>query len=471
MKRASKISLGNYGKRDVSVFSFHLWLIFLTVLLLLPAQLFAAQATFTPRASVSGQYTDNLFLEPEQEESDFITTASVGFTASLIGKRGDINLSYDPAYAFYNDFDENDTWRHAANLNGEWNFTQYTRLDFSNDFLRTEDPLSKENIDILRGDVPPPQGDTTRRIGRDPYYSNRANVRLTNQFGREDQVYIGYTNNLLINDNDLTEEDSQTNSGSGGLTYWFTNQWGSEVGGAYSNVSFDQDDNFIGDPSSDYDQWSGFVQLNRRFSRSLNGFIRYDHTYLDYDEEDEFDYNTFNPSIGIDYFIEEDIQFLASVGYLRREFQDAVIQDIQEELDRGEGLTFTADLLKTLQRGNYRLYAAGGYEQTVNASQNLGFTRYYIVGYSGNYQLYRRVGVDSFGLYRRNEYEDEIPQRDDDVYRFGIGMSYGPTQWMEIRLGYGFNKIDSNVNTNDYTENRGTLTITVFPEQPYRTTF
>jgi hypothetical protein len=236
-------------------------------------------------------------------------------------------------------------------------------------------------------------------------------------------------------------------------------------------VLFDQDDTFSGDPSSDYDQWSGYIQLNRRFSRSLNGFIRYDHTYLDYDEEDEFDYNTFNPSIGIDYAIEEDIQFTASVGYLRREFKDADIQDLQEELDRGEGLTFTADLTKTLQRGSYRLYAGAGYDQTVNTSQNLGFTRYYLVGYSGNYQLLRRLNLDSFALYNRNEYEDEIPQRDDDVYRFGLGLAYEPTQWMRIRIGYGFNQIDSNVAEEEYTENRGTLTINLFPEQPYRTTF
>jgi hypothetical protein len=431
----------------------------------------AAQATFVPRLSVQGEYTDNLFLTPTDEEDDFITTTTIGFTAELLGKRGNVALSYDPAYAFYKEFDENNGWRHLASLTGEWNFTKYTSLDFSNNFLRTEDPLPKEEIDIIRGTIPPPQGDTTRRVGREPYYRNRASVRLTHRFGQENQFSFGYSNDLLDNDDDVFNEDSQTNSGSAGITYWFTKKWGTDAGGAYTNAAFDQDDTFIGDPSSDFDRWTGYFRLLRRFSRSLNGYVRYDHTYVDFKDEDENDYNVFNPSIGVDYLIEEDIQFTADIGYSRREFRDNTVQNIQEELDRGEGITFTADLTKTLRRGSYRVYVGAGYDQTVNTNENLGFTRYYLIGYSGNYQLLRRLRGDSFALYRRNEYEDEIPEREDDVYRFGVGLSYEPTLWLSIRLGYGLNKIDSNQNLEDYTENRGTLTITLFPEQPYRTSY
>jgi len=210
------------------------------------------------------------------------------------------------------------------------------------------------------------------------------------------------------------------------------------------------------------------VRLMYRFSRSFEGFVRYDHTYVDYDEGDSRDYNVYIPSIGIDYRIEEDIQFLASLGYSVREFKDADIQTIQQWLDRGEGLTFTADLIKTLRLGDYRLYAGAGYDQTVNTNQNLGFTRYYIAGYTINYQITRRLGIDSYALYRRNEYEDNILQRDDDIYRFGFGLGFGPTQWMNIRLGYAYNQIDSNVPIYDYTENRCTLTFNFFPAQPYR---
>ena len=438
------------------------------VTLLLHGTAFAAQWSFIPRTSVQGEYTDNLFRSPVDEKEDYLVTASVGFTAGVTGKTANASFSYDPAYVWYEEFDENNRWNHFASLLGDWNITKFTRFNFSDTLINTANQLPEQQIDILRGEVPPSQGDTTRRIGLSPYTRNRALARLTHTFGREDQLYLQYLHILLNNEDDVFNEDSQSHNGSTGITYWFASKWGTDWRFAYTRLLFDQDNTFIGDPSSDYDQWAGYARLMYRFSRSLDGFIRYDHTYLDYDEEDEFDYNVFNPSIGIDYRITEDIEFLASIGYSVREFKDAVIQGIQEDLGRGSGLTFTADLIKTLQRGNYRIYAGTGYDQTVNTNQNLGFTRYYIAGYTVNYELLRRLGIDSYILYRRNEYEDEIPQRNDDVYRFGVGVGYGPTQWMNIRLGYAYNRLDSNRPANDYTENRGTLRFTFTPTQPYR---
>jgi hypothetical protein len=39
---------------------------------------------------------------------------------------------------------------------------------------------------------------------------------------------------------------------------------------------------------------------------------------------------------------------------------------------------------------------------------------------------------------------------------------------MSIRLGYTFNKVDSDDNEDDYDEHRGLLTITLSPDQPFR---
>ena len=44
----------------------------------------AFQATFLPRMSVSGEYTDNFFLTEDNEEDEFITVISLGFTTELL---------------------------------------------------------------------------------------------------------------------------------------------------------------------------------------------------------------------------------------------------------------------------------------------------------------------------------------------------------------------------------------------------
>ncbi|MBW2167393.1 MAG: hypothetical protein JRG74_15295, partial [Deltaproteobacteria bacterium] len=52
------------------------------------------QATFTPRISVSEEYTDNHFLTDDNKEHEYITTTSIGFTAEVLGRSNGMSISY-----------------------------------------------------------------------------------------------------------------------------------------------------------------------------------------------------------------------------------------------------------------------------------------------------------------------------------------------------------------------------------------
>ena len=159
----------------------------------------ALQYTFQPRISGTQEYTSNVFLSRDNEKDDFISTVSAGFTAAALGKTGGLEVSYDPAYSFYRDYDENDGWRHNANLHGWSDLGKSTRFDVNNSFLRTEDPLEEEDILALRdGDVIQ-EGDTTIRKNRRAYYRNTASARLSHQFGKDDSVYAAFVYGLLRN--------------------------------------------------------------------------------------------------------------------------------------------------------------------------------------------------------------------------------------------------------------------------------
>ena len=123
---------------------------------------FSAQFTFTPRTSAEVEYTDNVFLTKNNTEDDFITTLSAGFTAQLLGRTNGLEVSFDPGYVFYQDFTENDGWRLPATLRAWSNLTRSTRLELNNDFLRTDDPLSRDRITAEGGRVEE-TGDTTVR--------------------------------------------------------------------------------------------------------------------------------------------------------------------------------------------------------------------------------------------------------------------------------------------------------------------
>ena len=191
----------------------------------------AAQFLFTPRATVTERFSDNIYLTKNDKEDDFITTPTVGFTLELPGQGTGFSLSYDGGYNFYAKNDENDSWQHNA-LGSFWhNFTRETRLDLNNSFLYTQDPLGNQDVVNQQGTVVAP-GDFTRRSELNTYYRNYSTARLTHQFGPENSTYAQFIYGFLKNDSDQYQ-DSQEISPSVGMTYWFSTWTGIELEGAY----------------------------------------------------------------------------------------------------------------------------------------------------------------------------------------------------------------------------------------------
>ena len=180
----------------------------------------AAQLLFTPRATVTERFSDNIYLTKNDKKDDFITTPTVGFTLELPGQSTGLSLSYDGGYNFYAKNDENDGWQHNA-LGSFWhNFTRETRLDLNNSFLYTQDPLGNRDVVNQQGTVVAP-GDFTRRSGLNTYYRNYSTARLTHQFGPENSTYAQFIYGFLKNDSDQYQ-DSQEISPSVGMTYWWS---------------------------------------------------------------------------------------------------------------------------------------------------------------------------------------------------------------------------------------------------------
>ena len=102
----------------------------------------AAVVTFDPGISVGNMYTDNLDLTADDEEYDFITTLTPEINFTIADRFSSLSFSYSPTYASYLRFPENNTLRHNASLEGSRQITRTTRLEFSNGYLYTEDPVS-----------------------------------------------------------------------------------------------------------------------------------------------------------------------------------------------------------------------------------------------------------------------------------------------------------------------------------------
>jgi hypothetical protein len=164
----------------------------------------------------------------------------------------------------------------------------------------------------------------------------------------------------------------------------------------------------------------------------------------------------------MNYQIDQDISLTVNVGWAFK------INDVTDNQDGG---AFDLVLRKTLQRGGVRGEAGAGYELGELTAQNLGISRYYRAGLTGDYEIFRHFYGDIYGSYRHNKYIDTIPEREDDVYLAGIGCTWQPYRWGSARLRYSYNKVNSDIEANSYAENRIFLTISLSPELPYQSFF
>lgn len=452
-------------KMDNKILSF---VTFITLMLFISTGVYALQYTFHPRVSASEEYTSNVFLSEDNEKDDFITIASIGFTAAAFGKTGGLELSYDPAYTKYADYSDNDTWRHDAKARIWSDLGKTTRFEINDSFLRTEDPLGDEDILVSTdGDVTQ-EGDSTTRKNRRAYYRNAASARLTHQFGKEDSFYLGFLYGLLRN-NDSQDEDNDHYSPSVGLNYWFVPKFGFQSNATYTKATFDQDSAFVGTGTDDFDNYAGMIRFIGRTGERFSIFAQHNQIYRDFDGDDN-DYMVYAPSAGFTYAVEKGLNLRLGAGYF--------YQDVDNE-DANQGVFGNGQIDKTWTspRGSLTLAALTGLDQNNFGAENIGLERFAQVQGTAMYKFTRLLSGDLNGSYRYSDVIGEADQgANDDTgghvsrYRAGAGLTFEPLKWMAMRLGYTFNKLDSDDEADEYDEHSGLFTITLTPSQPYRYT-
>ena len=426
------------------------FLSFLFLLCVPPPVLAADYAIYiTPSLSVDQEYSDNVFSSSKDAQDDFITNISAVIEIEASGKTSRGTLKYTPGYSVYNEFSDANTLRHQASLAASADISKHTFVEFRNEFQRSEDPLSDVDIAVLRTEDPTLPVDTTIRRGRNVFYSNYANIKLSHRFGRDDSVSLSYGNRLLKNQ-DASIEDSTAHNIAANLTYWFSTQWGWETFLGYDKEMLDRSD--------DQDQWSASFGLLRRFGKHFTGHLRYSYTLMDYESVSEND-QTHNPSIGIQYSLEKDISLSVDMGYYINDFG---LRESQS------GVSLNAGLVKKYQRGTLNLSGQGGQDYANGGAENLGFEEYYEFAASGSYQITQSVDGNLSGSFRNSSYKDTLLGREDNSYRAGLGIRWQAVKWMSLGTTYTFRQVDSSDPANDYSENRIAFDVKLSPSESYR---
>jgi hypothetical protein len=254
-----------------------------------------------------------------------------------------------------------------------------------------------------------------------------------------------------------------------GLNYWFVPKFGFQSNATYTKADFDQDADFIGDGTDDFDNYAGSIRLIGRTGERFSVFAQHNQIYRDYDGDvgDSNDYMVYAPSAGLQYMVEKGLNLRLGAGYFYQDVDDG---------DDNEGIFGNGQIDKTWtsRRGYLTLAALTGLDQNNFGAENIGLERFAGAQGTAVYRLARTVSWDVNGSYRYSDVIGDADSGDEDAgsnvhrYRAGSGFTFEPLKWMAIRLSYNFNKVNSDNDADEYDEHRGFLKITLTPSQPYR---
>jgi putative beta-barrel porin BBP2 len=419
---------------------------FFTLLPILPAKAYTVKCL--PSLSISETYTNNLYFDDdENREHDYITVISPGIMAGIEFKSLGLELSYNPEYSNYNRFDGNNSMRQDAEFIGWAAITKNTRLNLSDNYVRTEDPVtSREDYVYIRR-------------SRYLYHSNNATIEFVTQLSPSNSITLGYNNGLLEND-DPDIEDNSSHNPYVNLVYWFSpNLWAVEADVNYLKGLFElETDNF--------DRYRGDIRFVRRFSRHFDTFIEYSHSTMEYEGENE-NYNIYNPSAGVRWQISEDSNFTIDVGYFVRD------REVSED---DAGLTVDGDLGTTwrFRSGSIGIKGSSGYRESYLDAENLGFSLYYGAECEAEYDFTRHISANallSFTVDDYSDYENEFGENVDRLDRYtysGIGVTAQIAKWCSLNLEYSYRFLNSTIVELEYQENRATFTVEIAPPSPFR---
>ncbi len=429
----------------------------------------AAQFNFYPSAKGSAEYNDNIFLDDEDETSDMIYTTGIGLRQEVLWQTAGAILNYEPSYSWYRDEGDLDEWRHLVEAQIYKDYSKRTRLNLRNTYLRTTRPADRSDE---RDPDNPREGrqieaDTNRR-GRETFYTNVATAKLDHQFGERDSIYGGFEYRRLRQVESTTQDGDDNNSNendiyspSAGLEYWFTPQWGFSLDGKYSRRDLkDNNDRNIVD---------GTFRFLRKFTRHLDGFIEYDHSYVTYDDEDQnADYQVYRPSLGIRWQLERNAYVRLGAGYYFQDVDDSDNPDVDSSNESGFLLDSEVFRRWDWRRANIDLRTLSGYRQDDTGAEDNGFNIFYDARLSGTYAFFRRLRGEAFVNYRWSDFPDQENARTDKTLTTGAGLRWSPLKWMFWNLNYELRDRESNNSEDEYTENRVILRLTITPELPFR---
>jgi len=198
----------------------------------------AVQFKFSPYIGAGEEYNDNIYLEDDEEEDDFITKVFVGFDLETLTEQSTTRINYTPGYEFYDQNDDLNAWEHKASLTMEYRISPHTTFTLGDSYLYTENPF--RTFDVIETEFKGiKKVDFTVRKDRKPYTSDTAFAGTSMELSKHHSMDIRYKFQILQND-DPEVEDSQSQNPSLNWKYKLTPHYTLDTAVDYTRGDFEE---------------------------------------------------------------------------------------------------------------------------------------------------------------------------------------------------------------------------------------
>lgn len=377
---------------------------------------------FHPYLSVGEVYTDNFYNTPDNEEEEFVTVVTPGLWAAF------------PAMQRKPD--------QIATLNTAAGGMPLTR--FRQDTGRRFQSYAAYSADFHHNKNFSDDEDTTQR-GEGMIDINLRGGLGFNLAGVYENTHDPYSTGV----NQTTETDNWDAFTLDSLTtYAIGPKTDVRFDLGYYTLGYDKDRNKY----RNRDDLKAGVALGYKVTQKTRVFAQFEYVDIDYDKSIQADSEEYHYYAGLTWDLTGKSTGMVKGGYSRKEYQG------NNNFDNSGD--FVGEVQLKYQFSPKTDLTLIGTRQTNESDiAGIGDRLTYFTGLTVNQQLTAKTSLKLDASYLNDDYADKLTigsktdYRNDDYYQVGLGAGWSALNWLNVSVGYKYNKRNSNFNDYDYDSN------------------
>jgi predicted porin len=407
-------------------------------------------------ASLTGEYSDNFFRNfiDANKEEEYSLGAGLEIVYRVERGRGFVSLANSLSTAYRINTEDYELPFANLALTMGYNFPRLS-LALNESFIRDDDAGQDPSLAL--------------QSRRETFLRNNLNPQIRYQFSRQTAATFGYSYVLVVNE-DNASDITQSHGVTVGLQHRFSPVWSGGLGYAFTATNGDDTANQSdegGNRRSHRFTADVAYTFNRRTSATVQAFGTLTDQSGSTSDTNTFgtmsDTDTYGVLFGVRRVLSSFITASVAIGpavFISDDGEERVFVNWQANLDGALPLFHS-------RRASLTFSTSQGIEDTSTEVNDVGYALRQSVAVTLNYQASRRLYASLFADYTYTELLEEgissspeaVAGRKDHYWRAGARVSYALTRILSLVGTYRHQQRESNIASEDFTENFVTLTL------------